>query len=89
MGTGMECLSEDQIASLRESAPGQAPAELAQHLAGCARCQSRALFGAARKPGVSRQTPPLPSLGRTLALLATVVLAMAAFFWTLARLVGR
>ena len=41
----MECLSEDQIASLRDAAPGQAPPELAQHLAGCERCQSRALFG--------------------------------------------
>ena len=85
----MECLTEDQLAALRESPPGQAPAELALHLAGCERCQSRALFGAVRKPGVSREPPPLPSLGRALALVATIVLAMIAFFWTLGRLVGR
>ena len=28
----MECLSEDQIASLRDAAPGQAPPELADYL---------------------------------------------------------
>jgi hypothetical protein len=84
----MECLSEDQIASLRDAAPGQAPPELAQHLAGCERCQSRALFGAVRKAGITREPPALPSLSRALLLLALVVLAMAGFFWTLGRLVG-
>jgi hypothetical protein len=84
----MDCLSEEQIASLRESAPGQAPAELARHLAGCERCQSRALFGAVRKPGAKRDAPATPSLGRALLLLALVVLAMGAFLWTLSRLAG-
>ena len=70
------------------SPPGAAPGELAQHLAGCERCQSRALFGAARKTGLKREPPALPSLGRALALLAMVILAMAAFFWTLRRLAG-
>lgn len=83
-----ECLTDDQIASLRDLAPGSAPGELARHLAECERCQSRALFGAVRRPGVTREPPQLPSLGRALALLALVVLAMAAFFWTLSRLVG-
>ncbi len=83
-----ECLTDDEIASLRDAPPGQAPGALAQHLAGCQRCQSRALFGAARRPGVKREPPPLPSLGRALALLAAVVLAIAVFFWTLAWLVG-
>jgi hypothetical protein len=84
----MECLSEDQIASLRDASPGQAAPELAQHLAGCERCQSRALFGAVRKAGIAREPPALPSLSRALLLLALVVLAMAGFFWTLGRLVG-
>jgi hypothetical protein len=84
----MDCLTDDQIASLRDAPPGQAPGELAQHLAGCERCQSRALFGAVRRPGVTREPPRLPSLGRALALLGIVVLAMVAFFWTLSRLVG-
>lgn len=83
-----ECLTDDQIASLRDVAPGSAPGELAQHLAECERCQSRALFGAVRKTGVRREPPPLPSLGRALALLAMVILAMAAFFWTLRRIGG-
>ena len=82
------CLTDDQIASLRESSPGEAAPELARHLAGCERCQSRALFGMVRHTGVHREPPALPSLGRALALVVVVVLAMAAFFWTLARLVG-
>lgn len=84
-----DCLTDDEIASLRDVPPGEAPGPLAQHLAGCERCQSRALFGAVRRPGIAREPPQLPSLGRALALLGLVVLAMAAFFWTLSRLVGR
>ena len=81
-----DCLTDDQIASLQESPPGAAPPDLARHLAGCERCQSRALFGAVRSPGKKRAPPQLPSLGRALALLAIVILAIAAFFWTLAKL---
>jgi hypothetical protein len=81
-----ECLTDDEIASLRDVAPGAAPGELAQHLAGCERCQSRALFGAVRMTGITREPPQLPSLGRALALLAMVVLAIAFFFWTLRKL---
>jgi hypothetical protein len=81
-----KCLTDDEIATLGASPPGAAPGELAQHLAGCESCQSRALFGAARKTGLKREPPALPSLGRALALLATVILATAAFFWTLRRL---
>ncbi len=77
------CLTDDEIASLRDVAPGAAPGELAQHLAAC---QSRALFGAVRKTGVAREPPPLPSLGRALLLLAMVILAIGFFFWTLRQL---
>lgn len=80
------CLTDDEIASLRDVAPGAAPGELAQHLAACERCQSRALFGAVRKTGVAREPPPLPSLGRALLLLAMVILAIGFFFWTLRQL---
>lgn len=83
-----ECLTDDEIAALAAAPPGAAPGELAQHLAMCERCQSRALFGAARKTGLKRQPPALPSLGRALALLATVILATAVLFWTLRRLAG-
>jgi len=84
-----DCLSDDELASLRDGAPGAAPAGLAQHLAGCERCQARALFGAARRPGLKREPPQLPSLGRAFGLLAIVVLALLAFIWTLSRLAGR
>ena len=83
-----DCLTDDQIASLRDVAPGAAPGELAQHLAGCERCQSRALFGAVRKPGLRREPPKVPSPGRALALLAMVILAIAFFFWTLRKMAG-
>jgi hypothetical protein len=37
------CLTPAGLAAVRESPPGQAPADLARHLATCARCQSRLL----------------------------------------------
>ena len=40
-------------------------------------------------PGRPRPAPELPSLGRALLLAALVLAAMAAFFWTLAKLTGR
>jgi hypothetical protein len=83
-----ECLTDDEIDSLRDVPPGAAPGELAHHLAGCERCQSRALFGAVRKTGLAREQPQLPSLGRALALLAMVILAIAFFFWTLRKMAG-
>lgn len=83
-----DCLTDAEIASLRDVPPGAAPGKLAQHLASCDRCQARALFGAARSPGKKREMPALPSLGRALALLAMVVLALLGFFWTLTRLTG-
>jgi hypothetical protein len=40
------CLSNTGFAALRSSLPGQAPLEVAQHLAGCPRCQARLLASA-------------------------------------------
>jgi hypothetical protein len=82
-------LTDAELAQLRDAAPGAAAAELAQHLASCERCQSRALFGTERPTGAKREAPKMPSLKRSLLLLALVVLAMAAFFWSLGRLTGR
>jgi hypothetical protein len=82
-------LTDAELAQLRDAAPGTAAAALAQHLASCERCQSRALFGAERPTGAKREPPKLPSLKRSLLLLALVLLAMAAFFWSLGRLTGR
>lgn len=83
------CLTDDEIAALRDAPPGGAPGPLAQHLAACERCQSRALFGAVRRPGLNREPPSLPSPTRALALLGMILLAMAAFFWTLRQLAGQ
>jgi hypothetical protein len=83
------CLTDAQLAELRDAAPGQAPEALARHLAACERCQARALFGAERPAGKERPTPEMPSLKRALFLGALVLLAMAFFFWSLAKLTGR
>jgi hypothetical protein len=83
------CLTDAQLADLQGAAPGQAPEALARHLAACERCQARALFGAERPPGKKRPMPEPPSLGRVLFLAALVLAAMAAFFWSLAKLTGR
>lgn len=40
------CLTEAGLAALAGAGPGQAPPELAQHIAGCARCQDRWLKSA-------------------------------------------
>jgi hypothetical protein len=83
------CLTDAQLAELQAAAPGKAPEALARHLATCERCQARALFGAERPAGTKKPVPQLPSLRRTLFLGALVLLAMAAFFWSLAKLTGR
>ena len=41
------CLTDAGFAALAASRPGEAPAELAAHLSGCARCQDRVLKTAA------------------------------------------
>jgi hypothetical protein len=84
-----DCLTDAQLSDLRTAAPGQAPEALARHLAACERCQARALFGAERPAGRKRPTPELPSVKRALLLGALVLVAMAFFFWSLAKLTGR
>jgi hypothetical protein len=84
------CLRDDQLAELEAAAPGQAPEELARHLASCDRCQARALFGRERVAGRPKKAmPELPSLGRALLLAGFVLAAMGAFAWSLMKLAGR
>jgi hypothetical protein len=88
--TSTRCLTDAEIAGLRNVAPGAVPEAAARHLASCERCQARALFGAERPPaGARRPAPAAPSVGRTLLLAALVLAAMAAFYWTLLKAAGR
>jgi hypothetical protein len=80
------CLTEAEVARVRASDPGGVPQELAMHLAGCERCQERALFGPGRKR-TRREVPRLPSPGRTLFFLVLMLAAIAAFLYTLQALV--
>ncbi len=85
-----ECLSDAQIAELQSGTPGQVPEALARHLASCERCQLRALFGLDRSLQQKKKPlPELPSVRRAVFLAALVLVAMAAFFWSLAKLAGR
>jgi hypothetical protein len=68
------CLAPQGIAAFRAAPPGDAPPELARHVAGCARCQERllSLEGLVpRKPGAVRDPA---RLWRNLALLGFVIL---------------
>jgi hypothetical protein len=83
------CLTDEQLAEVRSAEPGKAPEALARHLATCERCQARALFGAARTTGKKKPAPEFPSLKKAFLLGALVIVAMAVFFWSLAKLSGR
>lgn len=82
------CLTEAGLQALRSAAAGRAPAELATHLAGCVRCQERALAVDAPRPRGRRRTAraELPSLGRTILLVTLVLAAIAAALVTLRQL---
>jgi hypothetical protein len=54
------CLSPQGFAQISAAPPGQVPAELAAHLAGCMRCQRRLLAMAMPSSGPTRrERPPL------------------------------
>jgi len=84
------CLTEAEIEAVRAAPPGQAPADLATHLASCERCQERVLFAGEPRPARSgRPAPKLPTPTRALFFLALMAAAMVAFFYTLRLLAGR
>jgi hypothetical protein len=83
------CLSEAELSRVREAPPGEAPEDLARHLAGCERCQERALFGPGSRPRPRREAPRMPSPARTLTLLVLLAAAILAFFVTLKGLLAR
>ena len=74
------CLTPAGFAALARAPVGRGPAELAAHLASCARCQQRMLAGgAAPRSAPSSASPRKPRLWLGVALgLAALLLAMAA-----------
>lgn len=75
------CLTPAGMAALQEAPPGQAPAELARHLAACARCQARLLgasTGRVDRPGAPPEIPA--GVAATRRLWRTVVFVGAALF---------
>jgi len=72
------CLTPADLAAFRSAVPGRAPAELARHVAGCARCQRRLLeVDAPRLAARAARRRPRPLV--TLLILAALgVLAVAA-----------
>ena len=81
------CPTDAQLAELQHAVPGQAPADLALHLAGCEHCQQRVLFGSGRRSTGKRRPPPeWPSPRRALLYLAAALFALALLLYSLQRL---
>ena len=74
------CLSPEGFAQISAAPPGQVPAELAAHLAGCIRCQRRLLTAALPPSGPRRERPPLWRTG--LVVVVIVLLAVLAMMLT-------
>ena len=72
--------------ALQTASPGQAPAELATHLAGCGACQQKLLVASApgprRAPG-RKPMPLAPSPGRTVLLLVLTAVFVMIALWSL------
>jgi hypothetical protein len=70
------CLTEAGFRALASAPPGEAPGELAAHLAGCARCQDRVLQAAAGGEGAGRPRKAASSERRRWLALALVMGAL-------------
>jgi hypothetical protein len=85
------CLTDAGLAALADAAPGAAPAELAQHVTACARCQDRWLRSASPEPRRKHLTPEEASRRRwgmtaiTLAMLLFALVALVATMGYLTR----
>jgi hypothetical protein len=78
------CLTEAGHAALASARPGQAPPELAAHLASCSRCQLRLLAGGPVALAMRKRKPP-PPRWRLLAVLVAAVLLVLTAYVTLSR----
>jgi hypothetical protein len=75
------CLSPQGFAQVSAAPPGQVPAELAAHLAGCLRCQRHLLAAAMPSSGATRREPP--PLWRTgVVVVACLLLVLVAMILT-------
>jgi hypothetical protein len=70
------CLTERGLAALRHATTGQAPPELATHVAACDRCQTRLLASDPIADGPALRRPRAPSLMRWV-IVCAVALALA------------
>jgi hypothetical protein len=79
------CLTEADFHKLERMAPGRAPAELAAHVAACARCQQQMLArGSGSTPRAA--TRPWSRVWLLLLLLALIVLPLVALVLARSRL---
>lgn len=86
---GTDCLSQPELQVVRDAAPGKAPDALAQHLAGCRRCQERLLFGAERQRKAAPRDVSLSTSVRRFAVMVFCLIVMIVIFvWSLRRLTG-
>ena len=75
-------LTDAGLHAFRGAPPGRAPAELATHVAGCARCQERALLADEGTLGPGKRKAP-PPLWRVFALFfGGLLVAFVLFLWT-------
>ena len=75
------CLTAEGFAALERAPPARAPADVANHLAGCDRCQQRWLSRLRAETGSRAERPPRASPWRNLVLaLAALALLLAGLF---------
>ena len=67
------CLTDAGFAALAAARPGEAPSELAAHIAGSGRCQDRVLQSAAGAEAASRPRAAGRSAGHRWGMLALVI----------------
>jgi len=84
---GRGCLTDAGHAAVRSAPAGQAPPELAAHLAACARCQERLLAGGRAALAMRTKKEP-PPRWRLLAVMAAAALLVLATLVTLRRFAG-
>ena len=85
------CLTDAGLAALAGAAPGAAPAELAQHVAGCGRCQERWLRSAipdAQRPRLTAEETARRRWGMAAIVLGVLLFALVALVVTLRFLAG-